>query len=70
MEKKFSGLHSHSGIERELKFPKHTVLVDKEYKGLFIDGTIEKLKYNGMVYYKVPILSFVEKGGKFKNFML
>lgn len=69
MSNKVTYLHSHSGLERELKFPKHTVLVDEEYKGLFIEGTIEPFKYNGVNYYKVPILSFVNKGGIFKNFM-
>lgn len=69
MSGKFNILHSHSGLERELKFPKHTVLVDEEYKNIFIGDTIEPFKYNGKTYYKVPILSFVSKGGTFKNFM-
>lgn len=62
-------LHSHSGLERELKFKKHTVLVDEKFKGLFLDDTIEPFKHGGVNYYKVPILSFVNKGGIFKNFM-
>jgi len=69
MSRKYGALHSHSGLERELRFPKHTVLVDEEYKGLFIEDTIEPFKYMGKVYYKVPILSFANKGGSFKNFM-
>lgn len=69
MSRKYGALHSHSGLERELKFPKHKVLVDEEYKGMFIEDTIEPFKYMGKVYYKVPILSFVNKGGTFKNFM-
>ncbi len=59
-----SVLHSHSRIERELGFPKHMVLVDKEYGYLF-----EKyipFKYRGVLYYKVPIMEFVENGGIFK----
>ena len=61
-------LHSHSGIERELKFPKHLVLVDEKYKSLFLQDTITPFKHNGRLYYKVPVLSFVRKGGAFKNF--
>lgn len=68
MSGKFNILHSHSGIERELKFPKHLVLVDEEYKSLFIEDTISQFKYNGKIYYKVPVLAFVHKGGVFKNF--
>lgn len=64
----FNKLHSHSGLERELKLKKHIVLVDEEYKNLFIADTIEKFKHNDKVYYKVPIISFVNKGGMFKNF--
>lgn len=69
MSGKLNVLHSHSGLERELKFPKHLVLVDDEYKNMFLEDTIEKFKYNSRVYYKVPILSFVRKGGMFKNLM-
>ena len=69
MSRKYSTLHSHSGLERELRFPKHMVLVDEEYKDMFLGDTIEKFKYNGTIYYKVPILSFVSKGGTFKNFI-
>lgn len=68
MSGKFNVLHSHSGLERELKFKKHIVLVDEEYGHMFLEDTIEKFKYLGKVYYKVPILSFVRKGGMFKNF--
>ena len=69
MSKNFGLLHSHSGLERELKFKKHIVLVDEQYKNMFLEDTIEKFKHLGNVYYKVPILSFVRKGGVFKNFM-
>ena len=72
MSKGCNYLHSHSAIEREKKFPKHIVLVDKEYKSMFAEGAIslEPYKYNWITYYKVPILSFVKKGGQFKNFDL
>ncbi len=63
-------LHSHSGIEREMKFKKNTVLVDEEYKALFAEGTytIKPYNYKGKTYYQVPILAFVHKNGVFKNF--
>lgn len=69
MSQKMDVLHSHSGLERELKFKKHTVLVDEKFKVLFLEDTIEPFKYKGVNYYKVPILSFANKGGIFKNFM-
>lgn len=69
MSGKFNGLHSHSALERELKFPKHFVLVDEEYKNMFIADTISRYAYGGKVYYKVPIMSFVRNGGVFKNFI-
>ena len=69
MSQKMDVLHSHSGLERELKLKKHIVLVDEKFKVLFLEDTIEPFKYNGVNYYKVPILSFVKKGGTFKNFM-
>ena len=62
-------LHSHSGLERELKFPKHTVLVDEEYGELFKEKRVQPLKYAGIMYLKVPTLSFIKNGGVFKNFM-
>ena len=68
MSNKMNFLHSHSALERELKFPKHIVLVDEEYKNLFLEDAIEKFTYWRKVYYKVPILSFVNNGGVFKNF--
>lgn len=63
-------LHSHSGLEREIKMPKHLVLVDEEFIDLFLDcgQKLARYTYRGKVYYKVPILSFVHKGGVFKNF--
>ena len=64
----FDCLHSHSGLEKELGMPKHLVLVDEQYKGLFIEDKITPISYHGINYYKVPILSFVRNGGHFKNF--
>lgn len=64
-----SYLHSHSGLERELRMPKHIVLVDARFKELFTSGLYEitPYKFNGVSYYKVPIMAFVHKGGIFKN---
>ena len=69
MSRGISVLHSHSGIEKELKFPKHIVLVDECFGGLFPDEAIKPFRYDGEMYYKVPILMFVEKGGVFKNLL-
>lgn len=66
MSKGIDILHSHSGIEMESKFPKHVVLVDEEYEKMFRNP--KAFVYNNKMYFKVPILEFVEKGGIFKNF--
>ena len=62
-------LHSHSGLERDLKFPKHTVLCDASFASVFHKDGIDTIpfKYNGVEYIKVPILAFVHAGGQFKN---
>lgn len=64
-------LHSHSALERELKYPKHIVLVDEEYKPVFFGcgADITTVKYRGRNYIKVPTLLFAQKGGMFKNLM-
>lgn len=49
-------------------FPKNIVLVDNKYKDLFVSCKTSKMMYNGIEYLKVPILSFVYKGGVFKPF--
>ena len=51
--------------------PKHKVLVDSKYKDVFSDCGIElkTIKINNIEYVKVPILSFVHKGGVFKGVM-
>lgn len=59
-----SVLHSHSIMERELKLPKDTVVVDVQYGKLFKEK--KRLRYMKMPYFKVPILDFVSKGGIFK----
>lgn len=60
-------LHSHSGIERELHFPKDIVLVDEKYEDLFIKDLCKPFPYKRKKYIKVPISEFVRKGGLFKN---
>ena len=64
-------LHSHSGLERELKMDKRHVLIDERYKDMFADGgvKIERFMCHGTVYYKVPVLAFVMRGGYFKNYI-
>jgi len=62
-------LHSHSGLERELHFPKHTVLIDAKYKDLFEGSPCELFEHDGIEYYKVNIYSFVMRGGVFKNLL-
>lgn len=68
MSNRVNYLHSHSGLERELKFKKNVVLVDEKYKELFEGEPVCQLfVHNKMNYYKVNILSFFYKGGVFKN---
>lgn len=58
-------LHSHSGLERNLRFPKHVVLVDEKYAYMFSEA--KPFSHNNIVYYRVPTMEFVRKGGVFKN---
>lgn len=66
----FTYLHSHSALERELRMPKHLVLVDAQFASSFLTEYVKPFKYRGVEYYKVPILSFVNKGGVFKNLLV
>lgn len=59
-------LHSHSAIEREKRLPKHVVLVDEEYEGMFKKAV--PYVYDKRMYLQVSILEFVNNGGLFKNF--
>ena len=68
MTANFRHLHSHSGLEKKLLFPKNKVLVDKDFLHLFSNKQAEKFVYKQMEYYRVPIMAFVMKGGVFKNF--
>ena len=65
-------MHSHSGLERELSYPKNFVIVDKSFKECFDPQSIKEeffLLRDGrkIEYIKVPTLDFVRKGGLFKN---
>lgn len=60
-------LHSHSGLERELRFPKHTVLVDAKFANMFDGEKCVPFVHNRVEYVKVNTLSFANKGGVFKN---
>lgn len=60
-------LHSHSKLENILNFPKRIVLVDAQYRNMFLDCCVETFNYNKVNYIKVPILTFVKRGGIFKN---
>ena len=60
-------LHSHSALERDLKFPKNTVLIDTGYGDMFGDESKKPFTYKGRDYYKVNTLNFWRKHGVFKN---
>lgn len=67
MSRGLQQLHSHSGLERDLKLPKHVVLVDAMFAHLFVKGVTAPFKYNGVEYIKVDVRDFIENGGMFKN---
>lgn len=69
MSRGLSILHSHSGLERELKLPKHIVVVDICFINMFADTKVQGFSHNGVNYYKVPVDAFIRKGGLFKNLM-
>ena len=59
-------LHSHSSIERDMKLPKHYVLIDEEYKHMFLEAKL--VMVGRKRFYKVGTFDFVCKGGVFKNY--
>ena len=65
MAKEETYLHSHSALERDLKLPKSIVLIDEEFGDRFIEK--KPFRVHSTDYYKVPILSFINQGGVFKN---
>ena len=68
MTANFKQLHSHSGLEKKLMFPKNKVLIDQDFVHLFTPKQAKRFVYNQVEYYRVPIMPFVMKGGVFKNF--
>lgn len=62
-------LHSHSALERELRLPKDTVLIDTEYGDLFGDALLKPFIYKKKNYFKVNTYIFWKKGGVFKNLL-
>ena len=60
-------LHSHSWLEREMKIEKRFVLVDTVFADLFLNDAVKKITVQRKVYLRVTTLSFVRKGGIFKN---
>lgn len=60
-------MHSHSGLERELRFPKDKVLIDKKYGDMFEDALLKPFSHNGHDYFKVNTYIFWKRGGVFKN---
>ena len=62
-------MHSHSGIERDLNFPKDVVLIDIDYVKKFeaLGLKLAPFYHNGVTYYKAPTMLFWRLGGQFKN---
>lgn len=69
MSRGLTVIHSHSGLEREIKFPKHYVLVDACFASTFHKYGMNTIpfKNQNIEYIKVKILDFVKVGGVFKN---
>lgn len=68
MGKEMLTLHSHSALERELRMPKDTVLIDAKFGRMFLDVPHVAYKHGGVNYLKVNTMAFVKRGGVFKNF--
>lgn len=65
-------MHSHSGLEKELEYPKRYVIVDKSFRDSFsAKDILEEFSLiregRKIEYIKVPVLEFIKKGGIFKN---
>jgi hypothetical protein len=48
--------------------PKDTVLIDAKFGRMFLDVPHVAYKHGGVNYLKVNTMSFVKRGGVFKNF--
>lgn len=63
------GLHSHSGIEREMNMVKNKVLIDFKFAPMFDPFKLGKVfTWHGRKFVEVDILAFVSHGGEFKNY--
>lgn len=71
MSKNIPKLHSHSGLEGILNFPKHIVLIDACFGAQVhkYGANTTPFTYRGKEYLKVEILDFVKAGGIFKYLM-
>ena len=69
MSRGLTVIHSHSGLEREIKFKKKYVLVDDCFASTFHKYGMNTIpfKNQNIEYIKVNILDFVKVGGVFKN---
>ena len=60
-------MHSHSALERDLKFPKKYVLIDTKYANKFQDTFVKPFTYRGKDFCKVHTYEFWRRGGVFKD---
>lgn len=69
MTKDYIGLHSHSGLERELNMRTDKVLVDVKFAPMFgVDAIGNTFTMKGVKYVEINTRAFIGKGGVFKNF--
>ena len=63
------GLHSHSGLERELNMRTDKVLVDARFAPIFSPEAMGAIfTRKGIKYVEINTRAFIQKGGVFKNF--
>lgn len=63
------GLHSHSGLERELNMRTNKVLVDARFAPMFgFEAIGAAFTRKGVKYVEIDTRAFLQKGGVFKNF--
>lgn len=69
MTKDYLGLHSHSGIEREMNMSKSKVVVDIKFAPMFeVFELGQSFTWRGNKYIEVDTMAFVRNNGVFKNF--
>ena len=63
------GLHSHSGLERELNMRTNKVLVDARFAPMFgFEAIGTAFTRKGVKYVEIDTRAFLQKVGVFKNF--